>query len=103
MFSTIADKLAIEVEQVENFILEGDQVSNVLATPTFVYNYVYGAEIQYNCLVLQLEMMENFFKADGSVVLMFFYQRPTVEDGQCSLHLVVRPNERFLINHNCYG
>ena len=27
LFSTIADKLAIEVEQIENFMLEGDQVS----------------------------------------------------------------------------
>lgn len=27
LFSTIADKLAIEVEQIENFMLEGNQVS----------------------------------------------------------------------------
>ena len=26
-------------------------------------------------------MIENFFKVDGSVVLMFFYQPPTVENG----------------------
>lgn len=37
MFSTVADKLAIDVEQIENFMLEGDQVSNYSHTPLFVY------------------------------------------------------------------
>lgn len=31
-------------------------------------------------------MIENFFKADGSVVLMFFYQPPTTEDGKASMY-----------------
>lgn len=41
LFSTVADKLAIEVEQIENFMLEGDQVSQLLATP-LLFVYMWG-------------------------------------------------------------
>lgn len=49
------------------------------------------------CIVLQLEMMEAFFKADGRVVLMFFYQPPTVEEGVHSIK-AAEPNDSCIMN-----
>ena len=46
LFSAIADKLAIEVEQVENFMLEGDQVSycepRLFDALSLMFVYVWG-------------------------------------------------------------
>ena len=48
LFTTIADKLAIEVEQIENFMLEGDQVSYREPRPfdAFLFLFMLGGKVK---------------------------------------------------------
>ena len=69
--STIADKLEMSSTEVEDFLIQGSQV--VMRTVAIIVNVVFS-------LNTQLEVMDEFFAANGSKHLLIYYEQTKEAD-----------------------
>jgi len=64
--STIADKLEMSSTEVEDFLIQGSQVA--MHTVAIIVNVIFS-------LNTQLEVMDEFFAANGSKHLLIYYEQ----------------------------
>ena len=91
VLSTISERLKMTIEEAEDFIIDGDQVSILVPCVSRGSFYMKFPPS------LQLQHFDSFFSPGGRPSLLFFYTPPTVgEDGEKSKSTAYNANGRRL-------
>lgn len=85
VFGAIATKLDMEDSAVEEFMLEGAQVSCSVQAPHLIIIYF-----------IQIQEMDNFFAANGPKGLIFYYEEIPQTSADGMLNFAVK-----VTRHNC--